>query len=198
MPSVPNLRHPTELASTHPDDQPCSSATAVKLVAHLQLTEGEAQALLLAPEVTEEEILDAQKVDPHALAHAFVAPAVGALLTDPKLELSEDEKTNIRERAPRVRTTSSACDKLQVVHDFAISAIKVDAGVLQVVLNNAVPQIKARARANPAVRTTYSSFLAYQHNRFPGRKGHSGAQKPAGAGQTLSGGSQPQKSVEKT
>jgi hypothetical protein len=147
----------------------------MKLCTHLGLTEAEALAILSAPVVTSEEVHDVTKVDLHAIANAVSPTTVHALSTDPKIELQADDADKLDPRATRVRTAASACDKLQKVHDALEGSVRVDASVLQTMINVVVPQIRARARANSAVKTTYSSLLAYQKARYPGRKGGSQA-----------------------
>ena len=53
--------------------------------------------------------------------------------------------------------------------------VRMDGTSAHEALSLAVPQIRMRARANPAVRTTYSSLLAYMRARYPGRYGHAAA-----------------------
>ncbi len=181
MAAGPHAKETNGSSGSPSGEAPCSAATALKLVARFQLTEAEAQALLNAPEVTDEEILDAEKVDIHALAHAFVPTAVDALVADEKFEMQPEVKAEVVSRSGRVRVTSSACDKVDALRNFAWAAAKLDGSYLQGKLNDLVPQLKARARANTTVRTTYSPFLAYQHSRYPGRRGHPATPAPAGA-----------------
>lgn len=158
-----------ELLGREALDQPVTPATAAKLCARLGLSEPEAAALLAVPEVSDAEAAQAMHVDIHALAHAFAPSIVEALTHDPKAELGKWE-AEVAPRADRVRLVSSACDKLQAVHDAAAASVKVDAGFLQELANRVVPQLRVRARVNDAVRTTYAGLLAYYHSRYPGRR----------------------------
>jgi hypothetical protein len=169
-------KHPTEEAAPH--SNAITAETAVRLCQHMMLTESEALSILNAPDVTPEEVSESIKADIHAIAHAFSPTTVAAVTSDPKIELTDDKGAQIAARAERVRVASSACDKLQFLHDATEASVHVDAGVLQTFASEVVPQIKARARANSAVRTTYSALLAYQHARYPGHRSGTHAVAP--------------------
>ena len=167
--------HPTEQTTNDPLDTPCSTDTAQKLVAHMGLTEREARALLACHGVSEAEVEEALKADLHAIASAMSESTEHTLLTDPKLDLSDDDKSQLPVVAPRVRVLSSAADKVQALHDTAYAEARVDTGWMQALLYRVILQIKSRSRLNEAVRRTYSGLLAYHHARHPGRHRHATA-----------------------
>jgi hypothetical protein len=165
--------HPTDIASADPLDQPVSAATGARLLVHIGLTEREALAILSAEDATPEELSIAMKVDLHAMAAALDEATVHALVTDSKIDLGA-HGDQLEARAASLRTSAAAEDKLQHVVDALHGAARLDATVAQDAINAVVPQIRTRARVNPAVRTVYSSILAYQRSRFPGVRGKRG------------------------
>src|SRR5262249_10545329 len=151
-------------------DQPVSADTGLQLLAHLGLTEGEARAILDAKPATPEELTLAAKVDLHSIAGALDPATAHALVTDSKIELGAQVE-GFEERAARLRTMSSAQDKLLHAVDDVHGAARLDADVAHAVVGAAIPVIRSRARLNPAVRETYSSLIAYHHARYPGHRG---------------------------
>lgn len=169
--------HPTEVQSSDPLDQPACAATAALVIAHIGLTEGEAQAILATSAAAQDELDVTTKIDLIALANALPAVVVRALATDPKIDLGTDAP-EFAARATRVHGRALAEEKLTGTIEALHGASRVDADVVQQTLTSVVRQIRVRAKQNPAVRTAYASVLAYHRARFPGHHATANAATP--------------------
>jgi hypothetical protein len=166
--TTPKRPHPTEATPEHPLDQPATEATLRKVMARLQLTEREALSLADAPTSINDDLLyEALKVNLHGIADAYSEPTVEHLRTDPKLETSP-HMAGFETAAERVRTISSAIDKLLNLVHLATAEARLDASQLQALVYDLIPQLRGRARSNALVRTIYATLFAYHHARHPG------------------------------
>jgi hypothetical protein len=149
---------------------------ALALVKKLGLRSDEVAALLGAKVATPEELQQAAKVNVAAIARAFPAEVTEALAKNPWVALGEGATVAaVREAADHARLAASAGAKLRLGAGQVEQSARKSADVLDGVSRRIVPQIEARAAADPSFGGDLSPVTAYHHVRYPGGPGRPAA-----------------------
>ncbi|MBS2028759.1 MAG: hypothetical protein JST54_12730 [Deltaproteobacteria bacterium] len=149
---------------------PCSASTAAKLIAKLGLTEQQAQMLLEAEEPSADQLAEAAKVNLPAIAAAFSAGTMAAVLAEPGLSTKID-KSDAKAAAARVNLCNDALAPFGELTGRVTAAAKLDAGLLEEFESQVFKQLSARAEVDDGVKKRFAALFAYHHHRFPGRGG---------------------------
>jgi hypothetical protein len=135
----------------------------------LQITEDDAKLLLALRPPSDDQVHESRKVNTASVIGAFSPETTETLTGDTKLELPISAE-EITAAANNLRALSRLDTVFDNAHKAIAACARQDCSTLADVASAVVSQIKTRMKTNPQLKTTYSSLLAYQRVRYPGRK----------------------------